>query len=128
MNRVRKYFYENERYIVYKMEKKNVPDLPDSEEFVELTINDAMKCPEIVGIHMSDICRKMYGGYKGYYPKDDLAYENIFWTNEKVLRIDRIAYLEQFKKSSIYFNNWNEENLAEVCSLSRRAVKQELCM
>ena len=28
LNRVRKYFYENERYIVYKMEKKNVPDLP----------------------------------------------------------------------------------------------------
>ena len=102
LNRIRKYFYENERYIVYKMEKKNVPDFPDSEEFVELTINDAMKCPKIVSLHMKDICRKMYGGYKGYYPKDDLAYENIFWTNDKVLRIDRISYLEQFKKSSVY--------------------------
>ena len=121
--RVRKYFYENERYIVYKMEKKNVPDLPDSEEFVELTINHAMKCPEIVNLHMKDICRKMYGGYKGYYPKDDLAYENIFWTNDKVLRIDRISYLEQFKKSSIYFNNWNERNLSAVCSSVKRNSK-----
>ncbi|WP_210471189.1 GNAT family N-acetyltransferase [Sporosarcina sp. 6E9] len=114
--RVRKYFYENERYLVYKMEKKNVPDLPDSEEFIELTINDAMKCPLIVSTHLKDICRKMYGGYKGYYPKDDLAYENIFWTNDKVLRIDRISYLEQFKKSSVYFKNWNEGNLSAICS------------
>ena len=95
----------------------------DSEEFVELTINDAMKCPKIVSIHMKDICRKMYGGYKGYYPKDELSYENIFWTNDKVLRIDRISYLEQFKKSSIYFNNWNERNLSAVCSSVKKNSK-----
>ncbi|QUW23292.1 GNAT family N-acetyltransferase [Sporosarcina sp. Marseille-Q4063] len=121
--RIRKYFYENERYLVYKMEKKNVPDLPDSEEFIELTINDAMKSSEIVSIHMKDICRKMYGGYKGYYPKDNLAYENIFWTNDKVLRIDRISYLEQFKKSSVHFKNWNEGNLSAICSSVKKNSK-----
>ena len=123
IRRIRKYFYENERFLVYKMEKKNVPDFPESEEFVELTINDAMKCPEIVSIHMKDICRKMYGGCKGYYPKDNLAYENIFWTNDKVLRIDRISYLEQFKKSSVFFNNWNEGNLSAICSSVKKNSK-----
>ena len=123
MTRIRKYLYENERYIVYKMEKKDVPELPESEQFIELTINDAMECSIIVGKHMKEICRKMYGGYKGYYPAGKLSIENIFWTNEKVLRIDRISYLEQFKKSSIYFKNWNEGNLLDVCSAIKRSSK-----
>ena len=123
MKRISNYLYENERYIVYKMEKKDVPELPISEEFVELTINDAMKVEEIVGKHMKEICRKMYGGYKGYYPKGNLSFENIFWTNDKVLRIDRIAYLEQFRKSSVYFKNWNVNNLSDVCSLIKKNSK-----
>lgn len=123
MKRIRKYFYENERYIVYRMEKKDVPELPFSEEFVELTINDAMKVEEVVKNHMKEICRKMYGGYKGYYPKGNLSFENIFWTNDKVLRIDRIAYLEQFRKSSVYFKNWNANNLSDVCSLIKKNSK-----
>lgn len=123
MTRIRKYLYENERYIVYKMEKNDVPELPESEQFVELTINDAMECPTIAGKKMKEVCRKMYGGYKGYYPVGRLSFENIFWTNEKVLRIDRISYLEQFHKSSIYFKNWNEGNLSDVCSAVKRSSK-----
>lgn len=121
--RIRKYLYESERYIVYKMEKKDVPELPKSEQFVELTLNDAVKCRNISKKYMKEVCRKVYGGYKGYYPVGNLTFENIFWTNEKVLRIDRISYLEQFQKSSIYFKNWNEENLSEVCSSIKRNSK-----
>lgn len=125
-NHIRKYLYENERYVVYKMEKKDVPEFPVSEEFIELTINDAMEVKEISEKHMKEICRKMYGGYKGYYPKGSLSIENIFWTNDKVLRIDRIAYLEQFRKSAVYFNNWNTSNLSDVCSLIKKNSKARM--
>lgn len=123
LKRAWKYLYERERYIVYKLDKKDVPDLPIDTEFLEITINDAMKCPNIASKHMKEICRKLYGGYKGYYPKGGLLFENIFWTNEKVLRIDRIAYLEQFRKSSICFKNWNENNLLDVCTSIKRNSK-----
>lgn len=123
ISNVKKNLYERERYIVYKMEKKDVPDLPPSKKFIELTINDAMDCPNIASKHMKEICKKMYGGYKGYYPEDNLSFRNIFWTNEKVLRIDRISYIEQFRKSSVYFKNWNERNLAEICSSVKGSSK-----
>lgn len=121
--RIWKYFYENERYIIYKIEKKDVPELPATQDFLELTINDAMQNELIAKKHMKEICRKMYGGYKGYYPAGNLSFENILWANDKVLRIDRIAYLEQFRKSSIYFKNWNEGNLSEVCSSMKKNSK-----
>lgn len=123
IKRTCKYFYENERYIVYHVERKDILEIPISAEFVALTINDAMKVEEIAKKHMKDICRKMYGGYKGYYPKGDLSFENIFWTNDKVLRIDQIAYLEQFRKSTVHVKNSGIHNLSEVCSFIKENSK-----
>lgn len=116
LKKIPKYFYERNRYVVYKINKKDVPELPISKELIELTLSDAMHNEQIAQKHMKEICRKMYGGYKGYYPSGNLTFDNIIWMNDRVLRIDQIAYLEQFRKSSIFFKNWHVENLPEVFS------------
>ena len=63
--RLKKFLYEKERYIVYRMENKDVAVLANSEDFIELTINDAMSSPAIPQKHLKEICEKMYRGYKG---------------------------------------------------------------
>ena len=121
--RVRNYLYNRQQYVVYKMEKRDVPDLPDLESFIELTINDAVNNPYITNNHMREICRKIYGGYKGYHPVGILSFENIFWMNEKVLRIDNVSYIEKFGKAPVSIENWQEGNLEKICSFIKRNSK-----
>lgn len=117
---MRRKLYDHRKFIVYQIDKQEIPDLHGSLEFVALTLSDALANEEIVGDYMKVVCRKIYGGYKGYYPKGNLTFNNILWTNEKVLRIEQISYHEQFRKSSISFNNWSEYNLLDVCSTIKK--------
>jgi len=116
LKRVKKNIYERNQFNVYKIERKNIADSLIPDLFVELKLEDALNDPIIAKQHMKEVCRKMYGGYTGYYYKGSLAFESIIWTNEKVLRIDSISHIENFRKSSIHISNWNEKNLADVCS------------
>lgn len=117
---MRRKLYDHRKFIVYQIDKQSIPDLHESVEFVELTLSDAIANEEIIGDYMKAVCRKIYGGYKGYYPKGNLTFKNILWTNEKVLRIEQISYHEQFKKSSIAFNNWSHYDLLEVCATIKK--------
>ena len=119
----RKYLYEREKYIVYKLEKKDVPDLADSATFIELTINDVISSTEIANTHMKEVCRNLYGGYRGYHPETSLSFENIFWMNEKVIRIEDISYIEELRKNTVYFKGWHIGNIADVCTYFKRQSK-----
>ena len=119
----RRYLYEREKYIVYKLEKKDVPDFADSETFIELTINDLINSKEIANKHMKEVCRNLYGGYKGYHPETNLSFENIFWMNDKVIRIEDISYIEELRKSAIYIMNWHIANIADICTYFKRESK-----
>lgn len=115
-NTIRNKLYNHQKFVVYKIDNKKIPDAEENIEFVELTLDTAVQNEEIANKYMKIICRKIYGGYKGYYPKGNLSFNNILWTNDRVLRIDQIAYLEQFKKSSIAVNNWANYELSDVCA------------
>lgn len=119
----RKYLYERQKYIVYKIEKKDVSGLANSESFIELTINDVISSNEIANNHMKEVCRNLYGGYKGYHPKSSLSFENIYWINDKVLRIEDISYIEELRKSSVYIKNWHIGNIADVCAYFKNQSK-----
>ncbi|WP_224654331.1 hypothetical protein, partial [Escherichia coli] len=86
------YLYDRKKYIVYKIENKDLPDLPDTGDFHELTIGDAVDCPSIANSYMKEISKKLFAGYQGYYPADCLSMNSIFWLNERVLRIENISY------------------------------------
>ncbi|WP_252503972.1 GNAT family N-acetyltransferase [Sporosarcina sp. Marseille-Q4943] len=123
LSRLKKFLYENERYNVYRLENKDVPVSANAEEFIELTINDAMSSPAISQKQLKEICEKMYRGYKGFYPEGNLAYENIFWMNDKVLRIGPISYNERLGRRAIHFKNWHEGNLEAACSFVKKNSK-----
>ncbi|WP_166462485.1 GNAT family N-acetyltransferase [Psychrobacillus vulpis] len=115
--------FEWKRYTIYEIASKNVPEDLEKDKYVELTIREAINNYDSVKEHMRDICTKIYGGYKGYYLPGHLSFENVFWTNEKVIRIDNIGYLRVFKKSSVHIENWRTENLAEICSYVKKISK-----
>ncbi|MCM3639275.1 GNAT family N-acetyltransferase [Sporosarcina luteola] len=121
--RVKKFLYEKERYFVYRMENKDVPVGENANDFIELTINDAMSSPAISEQHLEEICEKMYRGYKGYYPAGDLAFEDIVWMNDKVLRIGPISYSERLGRKAIHFKNWHDGNLEAACSFVKKSNK-----
>ncbi|MFC5602543.1 GNAT family N-acetyltransferase [Sporosarcina koreensis] len=123
LSRLKRFFYENERYFIYQIENKDISVFSDVEDFIELTINDAMSSSAISQKHIKEICEKMYRGYKGYYPAGNLAFENIFWMNDKVLRIGPISYSEQLGRKAIHFKNWHEGNLAAACSFVKKNRK-----
>ncbi|MCG7345452.1 GNAT family N-acetyltransferase [Sporosarcina sp. ACRSL] len=123
LTRLKKFLYEKERYIVYRIENKEVPVLDNAEDFIELTINDAMSHPAISQKHLKEICEKMYRGYKGYYPAGNLTFENIFWMNDKVLRIGPISYSERLGRKAIHFKNWHEGNLEAACYFVKKNSK-----
>ncbi|MGN7387429.1 GNAT family N-acetyltransferase [Sporosarcina sp. SAFN-015] len=118
--RVKKYLYDRKKYIVYKIENKDLPDLPDTGDFHELTIGDAVDCPSIANSYMKEISKKLFAGYQGYYPADCLSMNSIFWLNERVLRIENISYAEELHKSSASLQNWSVENLEKICSFVKR--------
>ena len=60
---------------------------------------------------------------KDIITEGSLAFANLFWMNEKVLRIENISYLEELRKSSVYIKNWHVGNLVEVCSFVKRNSK-----
>ncbi|MGN7387430.1 GNAT family N-acetyltransferase [Sporosarcina sp. SAFN-015] len=123
LSRIKKYLYEKERYVVYRMENKDVPELAITEDIIELTINDAMSSPTISPKKLKEICEKMYRGYKGYYPAGNLVFENIIWMNDKVLRIGPISYSERLGRKAIHFKNWHEGNLEAACSFVKKNNK-----
>lgn len=125
LTRVKEYIFERKRYIVYKLDKKEIFDISDSEGFIELSINDAINSYDIANNHMKEICRKIYGGFKGYYPVGILTYENIFWTNKKMLRIDHIAYHEDFRENCVYIEKWNNGNLGDICTFVQKNCKSK---
>ncbi|MFC5602544.1 GNAT family N-acetyltransferase [Sporosarcina koreensis] len=120
LKRVKKFFYERKKYIIYKIEKKDIPDLPDSGGYTELTIGDAVNCPSIANSHMKEVCRRIFTGYKGYYPVDCLSMNSIFWMHERVLRIENLSYAEELHKSSAYIQDWTIRNVDKICSFMKR--------
>ncbi|WP_413053936.1 GNAT family N-acetyltransferase [Sporosarcina sp. 179-K 8C2 HS] len=123
LTRLKKYLYEKERYIVYRMEKNDLPVVANAQDFIGLTLNEAMNSPAISQEHLKEICEKMYRGYKGYYPDGSLAIENIIWLNDKVLRIGPISYSERLERKAIHFKNWHEGNLEAACSFVKKKSK-----
>ncbi|MCG7345451.1 GNAT family N-acetyltransferase [Sporosarcina sp. ACRSL] len=120
---VKEYVFERKRYIVYKLDGKEILNLSGSKSFIELSINDAINSFDIANNHMKEICRKIYGGFKGFYPAGILSFENIFWINEKMLRIDHIAYHEDFRGKCVYIDNWNNVTLRDICTFVQQHCK-----
>lgn len=118
-----KRLYEWKHYTIYEIARKDVPDNSETNHYLELTIKDSMKEFDSVGYHMRDVCTKIYGAYKGYYLPDQFTFEKIFWTNEKVIRIDDISYLKDFRKSSVFIENWHLDNLIDICSFVKQKSK-----
>ncbi|MCM3639274.1 GNAT family N-acetyltransferase [Sporosarcina luteola] len=120
LTRVKKYLYERKKYIVYKIEKKDIPGLFDSGDFIELTIGDAVTCPSIANSYLKEVCKKIFAGYTGYYPVDCLSIHSIFWMNERVMRIESISYSEELHKKSAFIQHWSIDNIEKICSFVKR--------
>ena len=119
IKKVKDFLYFNKKYLIYKIDRNSLGELPDANEFLEVTLNDALL--EInEDNHIKEINKKIYGGYVGYYPKGKLTFNNIIWTNEKVLRIEEIFYIENFRKRSVYVDSWAVGDLKKVCSLVKK--------
>ncbi|MDF2065061.1 GNAT family N-acetyltransferase [Bacillus sp. Cr_A10] len=126
-----KFLFQWKQYFIYEIERKNVSNVIYKNNIIQLTIKEANNSEELVTHHMRDICTKIYGAYKGYYPIGKLFFKEIFWTNEKVIRIDDISYLKDFRKSSIFIENWRVDNLKEICAFIKNesnANKLYLCV
>ena len=52
-----------------------------------------------------------------------MTFENIFWINDKVIRIEDISYIEELRKSTVYIKNWHIENILDVCTYFKRQSK-----
>lgn len=114
--------YKRSKYIIYKVERKEISyeESKQKNPYVELTLKDVIRNPNITGEQLRYICQKFYGGSKGYYPEGNLSMDKVIWLNDRVLRIDRITYLEQFRKSSVAFEINNQEELSSVVTLLKK--------
>lgn len=123
--------FEWKRYSIYEIASKNVLEDVENNKYTHLTIKDSINNNNQLQEHMRDICTKIYGGYKGYYMAGHLSFKNVFWTNEKVIRIDDISYLINFRKSSVFIENWCIDNVGDISSFVKqqsRANKLFVCV
>lgn len=120
--KIKKFLFEWERYRIYEMPRKNGPEI-ENDSFVALSLKNAIQNDEIGKYHMKKICTKIYGAYKGYYKSNNLPFESVFWINERVIRINEISFLKNFKKRSVFIENWKPENLREICSFVKKQNK-----
>ncbi len=114
--------FEWKQYCIYEIDRKKVSEFVGSQDFMRLHITDAIN-NETIKYHMKAICTKVYGAFKGYYPRNLLSFKDIFWINEKVIRIDDVSYLKDLKKSSVFIENWTMSNLRDICSFVHKQSK-----
>ncbi|WP_432360336.1 GNAT family N-acetyltransferase [Sporosarcina sp. UB5] len=117
LTRIGNFIYKRERHIVYKVKKINLPELPTSNNYYELNLGAALDNRMNTRGRKNDFCRKVYGGYRGYYTLEGETFDDVTWTNEKVLRIDSVPYVENFRRKSVSIENWKEGELKEICAL-----------
>ncbi|WP_186321469.1 GNAT family N-acetyltransferase [Bacillus sp. FJAT-22090] len=122
MKRIGKFLFEWKHYTIYEIARKGTPEVQEH-TFNELKLKDALQNPKIAKFHMKEICTKKYRSHRGYYQNDNLKVEDIFWINEKVIRIDELDYLKDFRKSTVVIENWKLDNLVEICSFVKKQSK-----
>lgn len=118
--RLRNRLYERHHYFIYQQKREELEDPPNEMNFHELTLSEAINKHQMTDHQLNEICRKIYGGYRGYYPNNNNSFEEIIWLNEKVLRIDSIPYFENFRKRSLFIEQWKEWNLHEICGFIKK--------
>ncbi len=123
LNHKWKKLFLNKSYTIYEMLKKDVPVNKTGVNFVELTMKNATLNYPKFEEYLKEICTKIYGAFTGYYVENNSSYRDVFWTNEKVIRIDDISYIKDFRKSSILIENWKEENLLDICTFVKEHSK-----
>lgn len=123
-HRVLKKIFDWKKYIIYEIDRKSIEDRLNKPLFREVTLEVALNDQTLCNKHMKDICSKVYGAFKGYNSLvDDSSYEDIFWTNDRVIRIDEVSYLKNFKKSSIFIENCPFDKLEDVCLFVKNTTK-----
>lgn len=115
--------YLDKSYIVYEIPRKDVPDMDHGDIYTELTLKLTNQSSPLFDNYIKEICTKIYGAYQGYFVNESSHMEEVFWINEKVIRIDDISYIRDFRKSSVMIENWKSDNLLAICAFVKKLSK-----
>lgn len=115
IHKAKRFLWDKKRAIIMvkEVERTRKPGL--GEGFTELQLKDAIYDQTFQTHNLKRICTRLYGGYQAYYKNGEKKEGNLLWTNRKVLRLNRISYIKELRKNAIWLEDWNAENLLDIC-------------
>jgi len=123
MDRVRKFFYERQQHLVLKMDVQSNAELVTSETFTPVTIQKVFANDDFRDEDMKEIGNRLYRGFTGYSSTERLSLDTICWINLNVIRVDAISYLTQLRKGTVYIDQWNLDNVMDICAFVKSDYK-----
>ncbi|MEZ7171865.1 GNAT family N-acetyltransferase [Sporosarcina sp. OR05] len=115
IHKVKRFLWEKNRALIMVKEVERTRKPGMGEGFTELQLKDALYDPTFQTHNLKRICTRLYGGYQAYYKNGEKKEGNLLWTNRKVLRLNRISYIKELRKNAIWLEDWNVENLLDIC-------------
>ena len=126
LKRIQNFIYYRNQHTIMKIGTESVIPSMSNQRYTQLTIKKVFDQVSLEDSDIKKIGDRLYRGFSGYYTGEPVAYDKLFWTNQNVIRVDSIYYLEQLRKGIIYIEKWNTDNVLEICAFVKKAYKAKV--
>jgi len=124
--RIQDFIYYRNQHTIMKIKTESISPPMSNQSYTQLTIKKVFDQVSLEDKDIKKIGERLYRGFSGYYTGEPVPYNELFWINQNVIRVDNISYLEQLRKGIIYIEKWNTGNVLEICAFVKKVYKAKV--